>query len=240
MRYFIVLAAFLFIYPAHAAEPVPGGACAAAGATIATAEGGGGHFMICESGTWKSVYSYNATGALTKLGNQSCAGGETLKFNGTTWACAADNAGSGGMTALTGDVTGSGSGSVAATIAANAVTSIKILDGTVSNADLAGSIALSKIAITGTPNGSKFLKDDGTWATPAGGGGVTTQTTVNCSYGADNSCTTGSCAAGYIRSGCSTKNSSSGYPGGQAAPSGTAACLCQGQYGGTCYTYCIK
>ena len=38
----------------------------------------------------------------------------------------------------------------------------------VTNAMLAGSIALSKLDITGTPDGSKFLKDDGTWSSVAG------------------------------------------------------------------------
>lgn len=42
-----------------------------------------------------------------------------------------------GISALTGDVTASGTGSVTATIAANAVTSSKILDGTIVSADIA-------------------------------------------------------------------------------------------------------
>ncbi len=51
------------------------------------------------------------------------------------------------VTALTGDVTAAGPGSVAATIAANAVTSAKVLDGTLVNADISNSadIAQSKI-----------------------------------------------------------------------------------------------
>lgn len=35
--------------------------------------------------------------------------------------------------------------------------------GTVTNGMLAGSIALSKLSITGTPDGTKFLRDDGSW-----------------------------------------------------------------------------
>jgi hypothetical protein len=46
------------------------------------------------------------------------------------------------------------------------------LTGAILNADLAGSIALSKLSITGTPDGTKFLKDDGSWAVPAGAGDV--------------------------------------------------------------------
>jgi hypothetical protein len=61
---------------------------------------------------------------------------------------------------LTGNVTGSGTGSFATTIGA----------GVVSNAMLAGSIALSKLVITGVADGTKFLRDDGSWQLPAGGG----------------------------------------------------------------------
>ena len=62
---------------------------------------------------------------------------------------------------LTGDVTGSGVGSFVATISNAAVT----------NAMLAGSIDIGKLAITGTPDGTKFLADNGSWQVPAGGGG---------------------------------------------------------------------
>jgi hypothetical protein len=46
------------------------------------------------------------------------------------------------------------------------------LTGAILNADLAGSIALSKLSITGTPDGTKFLRDDGVWAAAGGGGGT--------------------------------------------------------------------
>lgn len=59
--------------------------------------------------------------------------------------------------ALTGDVTTS-AGSLATTIGSGKVT----------NAMLAGSIALSKLSISGTPDGSKFLRDDATWTAPSG------------------------------------------------------------------------
>lgn len=47
---------------------------------------------------------------------------------------------------------------------ANGGTGQSTLDSWVTNTMLAGSIALSKLSITGTPNGTKFLRDDGTWA----------------------------------------------------------------------------
>ena len=36
---------------------------------------------------------------------------------------------------------------------------------------LAGSIAISKIAATGSANNTTYLRGDGSWATPSGGGG---------------------------------------------------------------------
>lgn len=43
--------------------------------------------------------------------------------------------------------------------------------GIVTNAMLAGSIAISKIAATGSANSTTYLRGDGSWATPSGGGG---------------------------------------------------------------------
>jgi hypothetical protein len=94
-RYLVVLLiSLMFPGPAQAAEPAPGENCTPSNATTASADGTGGHFMICEGGTWKAVYSYNTAGNLTKIGNQSCANGQILKFNGSIWACAADGGGS--------------------------------------------------------------------------------------------------------------------------------------------------
>jgi hypothetical protein len=104
MRYLSICLSCLIIvaHTVQAAEPVPGESCPANGATIASAENGNGHFMICESGTWQAVYSYNASGAFTKLGNQNCASGEILKFNGSVWACAAAPTGGSGASGTVG------------------------------------------------------------------------------------------------------------------------------------------
>lgn len=93
-----LLVLMCFTLPANAAEPLPGDACAAANNLQFTSgpevAGGGGHAMLCQGGTWKSILSFNSAAGLTKLGNQTCATNEILKFNGTTWACAADSGGS--------------------------------------------------------------------------------------------------------------------------------------------------
>lgn len=61
--------------------------------------------MVCQGGTWKAILSANASGQVTKVGNQTCTTNEILKFDGTKFACAADS-GSGSTTAAgnTGEV----------------------------------------------------------------------------------------------------------------------------------------
>lgn len=74
----------------------------------------------------------------------------------------ASNGTGGGITALTGDVTASGTGSVAATIAN-------------------GAVDIAMLSATGTPDGTTFLRGDNVWAPPAGGnpGGADTQIQYN-------------------------------------------------------------
>ncbi|MBU2652711.1 MAG: hypothetical protein KKA81_17425 [Bacteroidetes bacterium] len=96
------------------------------------------------------------------LADLSCTDGQVAKWNngGGVWECAADNAGSGGITALTGDVTASGSGSVAATIANNAITNAKMAD---------DAVGIAELSATGTPNSTTYLRGDNTWSTVSAG-----------------------------------------------------------------------
>jgi hypothetical protein len=70
------------------------------------------------------------------LGTGTPGAGNYLRGDGSWQVVPGDGQ---GITALTGDVTASGSGSVAGTIANNAVTSVKIADGTIATADIANS-----------------------------------------------------------------------------------------------------
>jgi hypothetical protein len=51
----------------------------------------------------------------------------------------------------------------ASNIASGTLNIARLADASITNAKLAGSIAISKLAITGTPDGTKFLRDDGSW-----------------------------------------------------------------------------
>lgn len=180
-RLLALFALICFTLPAIAAEPLPGDACAAANNLQFTSgpevSGGGGHAMLCQGGTWKSILSFNSAAGLTKLGNQTCTTNEILKFNGTTWACAADAAGSGGVTALTGEVTASGTGSVAATIANNAITNAKMAD---------AAIGIVELSATGTASATTYLRGDNTWASISGGDNLGSHTaTTNIQLGSN-------------------------------------------------------
>lgn len=127
----------------------------------------------------------------TALLGSGTANSSTFLRGDQTWATPADT----GITQLTGDVTaGPGSGSQAATIAANAVTNTKLADmaqatikgravgaGTGDPTDLTPAQATAILdAFTSALKGlvpasgggtTNFLRADGTWAAPPGGGG---------------------------------------------------------------------
>jgi len=108
----------------------------------------------------------------------------TYRWNGASWV-AFGGAGGGGLNQLTGDITaGPGTGSQAATIANNAVTTSKINN---------GAITVPKLSATGTADNTTFLRGDGTWATPPTGtpAGSNTQIQYNSSgsFGAESAFT---------------------------------------------------
>lgn len=262
MRYILIsLCLLAFSITAHAAEPVPGDPCSPAGATVAGADGTGGHFMICQGGAWKSVYSYNASGALTKLGNQNCASGEILKWNGTSWACAADNAGLTALpvlssaniwvgntantataTSLSGDATLSNTGIL--TISSGAVGSTEIADGSITNADLAGSISIAKLAVPGGT--SNFLREDGTWVAPTSSGGGATGTTCGIAVSRDQVACGPPCPSGVVYDSialCEGSSIVSGCPGGytlRTFVSGRGDSCAPDAYKHTCMRICTK
>lgn len=94
----------------------------------------------------------------------ACGAAEALKFDGASWSCI--SIASGAITDLTGDVAASGTGTVAATISADAVTSGKILDGAIVNADInaAAGIVDTKLATIST---SGKVSNSATTATSA-------------------------------------------------------------------------
>jgi hypothetical protein len=117
----------------------------------------------------------NAAIAPSKIGPASATSGQVLKWNGTAWAPAADNAGisatlasgqivvgnaSNVATAVTmsGDATIVNTGVV--TLANSAVTSAKIADGTIANADIDASAAIAGTKVS--PNfGSQLVSTTG-------------------------------------------------------------------------------
>ncbi|MGE3680652.1 MAG: hypothetical protein AB7G93_02925 [Bdellovibrionales bacterium] len=93
--------------------------------------------------------------------------GEVLKWNSTTsvWEPSADTDTDTGITSLTGDVSASGTGSVAATLADSVVTSAKIVDGTIATADIADdAITSAKLNDAGVAVNRLLITDASTGA----------------------------------------------------------------------------
>jgi len=139
-----------------------------------------------------------SNGSITTSGSSISFGSEHLittgHINGSTITASSTITGSnlsgtntGDQTiSLTGDVTGSGTGSFATTVAANSITTSKILNGTVALADLAGnSVSTSKIL-----NGTILAADLGTIAistfTNDAGYSTTTGTVTSVALAGDN------------------------------------------------------
>lgn len=71
------------------------------------------------------------------------ASGKVLKYDGTSWAPADDTGTAGALTGLTGDVTSTGSPTAIVTLSNGSVSTNKIADGTIVNADISGSAAIA-------------------------------------------------------------------------------------------------
>lgn len=93
----------------------------------------------------------------TNLNVAAPANGHVLTYSGGQWVNMAPA--TSGITALTGDVTAAGTGSVAATIANDAVTSAKIATNAVTDAKIASGISTSKL--TALPNSTAVVVTDG-------------------------------------------------------------------------------
>lgn len=149
--------------------------------------------LFSTSGTFTNLFGTNITG----FGLSSCTGTSALTFSGTTFGCAAQPQGT--ITSLTGDVTGSGTGAVATTLAtvngnvgsftnanitvngkglvtaasngsAGGVTSVSNADGTLTISPTTGLVVASRPAITGD-------------ITIAGGSNASVLATVNSNVG---------------------------------------------------------
>lgn len=66
------------------------------------------------------------------------------------------------------------------------VTTAKIVDGNVTTSKIAdGSVTVTKLSASGTASGTTFLRGDGTWGTPATGGGGSGDTSSNTTTSVD-------------------------------------------------------
>lgn len=133
-------------------------------ATLPAATGTIAYSTVPYGGTGAATFT--AHGVLLGAGSSAIAAtgagtaGQVLTSNGASADPTFEDASGGGITALTGDVTASGTGSVAATIAA-------------------GAVDIAMLSASGTPDNTTFLRGDNAWATPSGGGDVSDGDTLS-------------------------------------------------------------
>lgn len=126
--------------------------------------------------TATTAVSANSANALLNNGTNCAAGQFPLGVDAAGNAESCTTAGTGtitGVTAGTGLTGGGSSGSVSLGIATGGVTTTQIADGTITGTDIANTtIPVGKISTSsGTASSTTYLRGDGTWSTPAGGGG---------------------------------------------------------------------
>lgn len=146
--------------------------------------------------TWAGSTNITTLGTIATGTWQGTAIGDTYISSASTWnakvgASRAINTGNGlsgggNLSAdRTIDLSLNASGGLSKTLGAGS-NELGIATSGVTNDMLAGSIAISKLSITGTPNGSKFLRDDGSWQAIGGGGDALTSNPLS-QFGATTS-----------------------------------------------------
>lgn len=129
--------------------------CGAGGSDLWTDSGSG---YLTYTGADKGILLHAVTGMAaptSTLADLGCAANEILKWDGDSWECAADGAG---------------------TLADNAVTNAKMAD---------SAVGVAELSATGTASATTYLRGDNTWATVAGDNLGNHITTTNIQLGAN-------------------------------------------------------